>query len=658
MQADQAAPKPTQAQTPEQQERSLQSHPPDDHLDDTTTTATPPQSTALPHRPQANRSGPRSRQGCWTCREKKVKCDEGKPVCQRCIRLRRQCDYRPRPRKPYTRKASNAHSSASAGPTDSSSQPAASPSSSSSSSGSSDIDPSSPPDYARPPSFGSSNTNSGDGVTQITRARSSRHDSLAVMASGLQQPEMAAACSVVFTPADHEAIYYYRTRFASNHHTKNPEYSVFSLLFLQAQRHAMPMHMVLALADQELMYLRNSQQHQLVPAAKSPNSPKSVTHYTEALHLMTGQMSVADADLDLDQVLAALWLMIAYEQKYGDGAGIGLSKHLQGAASILRTRFQPLLRVSAEDADSISNITSPDQVTSPGTTPPPNQNLISFFAARMMVWMAVLDAGAAFGIGATFGGSVNQLVRQIAGEDKARLLRGFNSIHMYSEPLFRTTWGENYPQAELVDDMDNRKVYSLYAKAALIRYENAEFSAALHRGDDQEAARRSRDIEFAFNLLQEEFGELLELASRLSPDVDHSRRLYQNIRYVVPHYYAMVLEYLRLTRFAEPLAAPCEAQKRALHEIMNLAYQGYKHDGERFLARIPLPLLFAGMETDDLIHRAWIVDRYQGLVKYGKNYARACACLKAVVEEQDKLGGKRVDHMMLLAEGRFEQFVI
>ncbi|KAK0640432.1 putative transcriptional regulatory protein C15D4.02 [Lasiodiplodia hormozganensis] len=649
MQADQAAPKPTQAQTPDESSSSPPAQP-----DDTTTPAS--QST-LPHRPSANRSGPRSRQGCWTCREKKVKCDEGRPVCQRCIRLRRQCDYRPRPRKPYTRKASSVRTpSSSSGRAETPSQGAASPSSSSTSSGSSDRDPQSPPDYARPPIPSS--------AAQIIARRASRHDSLATLASGLQQPEMAAACSVVFTPADHEAIYYYRTRFSTNHHTKNPEYSVFSLLFLQAQRHAMPMHMILALADQELMWLRSIQQD-LVPAANRPNSQKSVSHYTEALHLMTQQMRPENGELDIDQVLAALWLMIAYEQKYGDGGGIGLSKHLQGAASILRTRFQPLLQVSAADKDLSQAMdvdidsTSQAVVAAPAaSSPPANQALISFFAARMMVWMAVLDAGAAFGIGSNFGGSVNKLVRQIAGEEKGKLLRGFNAIHEYSEPLFRTTWGERYPQAELVDDMDNRKVYSLYAKAALIRYENAEFSAALHRGDDQEAARRAIDIEGAFCMLRDEFAELLDLASRLSPDVDHSRRLYQNIRYVVPHYYAMELEFLRLTRFAEPLAAPSPMQKRALHEIMNLAYQGYKHEGERFLQRIPLPLLFAGMETDDLIHRAWILDRYQGLTKYGKNYARAFDCLKAVVEEQDKAGGRRVDHMLLLAEGRFEQFVI
>lgn len=554
-------------------------------------------------------------------------------MCQRCLRLRRQCDYTPRSRKPYTRKQSAAqHSPAS------SSHHAGSPDSSSSatSSGSSDHDPSSPPDY------------STNAASQIVSRKS---PSLAILASSPQHPEMAAACSVVFTPQDHEAIYYYRTRFSSNHHTKNPEYSVFSLLFLQAQRHAMPMHMILALADQELMYLRSTQ-HQLVLATAQPNSPKSVTHYSEALHLMTQQMSADDANLDLDQVLAAMWLMIAYEQKYGDGAGIGMSKHLQGAASILRTRFTPLLQLSAEDVPSSPGIAAPTTVTSS------NQGLISLFAARMMVWMAVVDAGASFGVGANFGGSVNQLIRQIAGEDKARLLRGFNAIHRYSEPLFRTTWGERYPQAEVIDDDENRRVYSLYTKMSLIRYEIAEFSAALHRGEEQKAFRRAEDIEHAFSLIRDEFADLLELASQLSPDLDHSRRLTQNMRSVVPHYYAMQLEYLRLTRFPEPLAQPSDVQRRALHEIMNLAYQGYKHEGERFLARIPLPLLFAAMETDDLIHRAWILDRYAGLTKYGKNYARAYACLKAVVHEQDKAGGARVDHMLLLAEGRFEQFVV
>ncbi|RPA95731.1 hypothetical protein L873DRAFT_1812512 [Choiromyces venosus 120613-1] len=38
----------------------------------------------------------RSRKGCWTCRRRKVKCDETTPVCKHCARLGYTCDYTPR----------------------------------------------------------------------------------------------------------------------------------------------------------------------------------------------------------------------------------------------------------------------------------------------------------------------------------------------------------------------------------------------------------------------------------------------------------------------------------------------------------------------------------------------------------------------------------
>lgn len=35
----------------------------------------------------------RSRTGCLGCRVKRVKCDEGRPVCKRCITAKRECVY-------------------------------------------------------------------------------------------------------------------------------------------------------------------------------------------------------------------------------------------------------------------------------------------------------------------------------------------------------------------------------------------------------------------------------------------------------------------------------------------------------------------------------------------------------------------------------------
>ncbi|KAJ0425403.1 hypothetical protein BJY00DRAFT_180006 [Aspergillus carlsbadensis] len=39
------------------------------------------------------RSGPRRRTGCLTCRSRKVRCDEAKPTCENCTRLRLHCVY-------------------------------------------------------------------------------------------------------------------------------------------------------------------------------------------------------------------------------------------------------------------------------------------------------------------------------------------------------------------------------------------------------------------------------------------------------------------------------------------------------------------------------------------------------------------------------------
>ena len=46
--------------------------------------------------PPRARLPPRSRTGCWTCRTRKVKCDEGRPTCGQCTRLGHACDYSPR----------------------------------------------------------------------------------------------------------------------------------------------------------------------------------------------------------------------------------------------------------------------------------------------------------------------------------------------------------------------------------------------------------------------------------------------------------------------------------------------------------------------------------------------------------------------------------
>ncbi|KAF8866465.1 hypothetical protein BDZ45DRAFT_273651 [Acephala macrosclerotiorum] len=50
----------------------------------------------VPSESRKTRLPPRSRSGCWTCRTRKVKCDEQRPACRQCVRLGHECDYNPR----------------------------------------------------------------------------------------------------------------------------------------------------------------------------------------------------------------------------------------------------------------------------------------------------------------------------------------------------------------------------------------------------------------------------------------------------------------------------------------------------------------------------------------------------------------------------------
>ncbi|GFF27933.1 hypothetical protein IFM58399_01840 [Aspergillus lentulus] len=68
--------------------------PKDDHTTSIPIDTSMTEQTPLP-RPRS-RFPPRSRTGCWTCRSRKVKCDEGHPQCNQCSRLGHICDYRPR----------------------------------------------------------------------------------------------------------------------------------------------------------------------------------------------------------------------------------------------------------------------------------------------------------------------------------------------------------------------------------------------------------------------------------------------------------------------------------------------------------------------------------------------------------------------------------
>jgi len=442
----------------------------------------------------------------------------------------------------------------------------------------------------------------------------------------LQPPAFpVASCSLALTNVDHEAIRYFRTDFAKLHHTKNPDYSLISLMFKIAQDDAMVMNMVLALGLQEM----NAKRIEFSTSSER----RSLMHYSSAIRMLSESLPLEDTAKDLGSFLTALWLMLLYEQQFGDPECKAYSSHLQGVASLLQLRGERLLGLTEGVInDSRTSIVSNEMHTEA------QQPRISQYAARVLVWIALLDAGAAsVGIGGQVNAAIFSVLLSRSGDTascNADPVKAFSALHRFSNPLYRISWGDDYPQSELLDDVENRNIYALLGQCATLRFMIAQL-ATLYRNGSSEASAKTTVIWKSLQEVGEQFCELIDVADELSMATDNSHRLVANIRAIVPFYHAVVLDFMRVTAFNEPLSG---RQRSALKSIMNLAYQSYKHGGDEALARVAWPLFLAVLETDDMLHRDWILDRFIALGKYGKNYERAHRFLVDTIPRQQRIG--------------------
>jgi hypothetical protein len=349
----------------------------------------------------------------------------------------------------------------------------------------------------------------------------------------------------------------------------------------------------------------------------------ALEHYGACMRLLVDTTAAIEETSDLDCILATLWLMIAYEQKFGDGSGVGLTAHLKGAASIVQLRLRNLKDLMIQH--------DTNNQAAMATFPPLDARSreshwkISPFAGRMIVWIAFLDGCAAFH---GFGGDFNRALGEImmtSDDPASSRIRGFNTIHHYSALMGRRAWGSSYPQEQLLEDLENRQLLYLYGELGQLRYLLAKLATA-HETEEQNTADYASLVYRAIRDISNRYSELLDVATEFGGASGHTRTFIRNIRFVVPLYQAIVLCFLRFTDRATSLR---DQRQLALREITTLAFQAHHDEGESAMARIAWPLLVAVLETDDLLHRDWILARFEHLKNRGENYRRAHRVLQA-----------------------------
>lgn len=402
-------------------------------------------------------------------------------------------------------------------------------------------------------------------------------------------------------------------------------------MFEKAREEPMVMQMVIAMGLQEMNHRR--------PRPEKEAKQKALLKYSGAIRRLADIVSPINEFKNFDAIYTALWMMLLYEQQYGDANGTAYEHHLSGISSLLKHQST---RTILEEPDNRGGGVAKKLTMMMGDAQLEQRTNLSVYSARVLVWIALLDAAAA---SSGIGGQVNETILRTLASDTAEFskpsaspIKAFDTLHRYSGPLYTMAWGQQYPKGELLEDIQNRSAFSLLAACVQLRFLTAQL-AQIYREDPTAASQRSLHVKDCIDNVATSFSDTLGTTGKYSMETNDHNRSFAIVCAVVPMFHAVVLDYMRLTAFDRPLG---DKQHLALKEILNLAFQGRKYGGDEAMIKIAWPLFIAALESDDLLHRDWILKQFKNISKYGSNFARAHEFLLRVLPLQQQLG-KRVN---------------
>ncbi|KAK0386762.1 hypothetical protein NLU13_6598 [Sarocladium strictum] len=566
----------------------------------------------------------RSHTGCQKCRQTKVKCDEAQPQCARCVRLRHHCDYSPRPRKKYTRRpklpAVDAILSGQNSPVS-----AASSSQLSIRSNRDTVD-------------------SGFGDAAWATATTSRGSRVLDLSS--VSPEAAS----VLDPLDHAALHYFRFVLPVSVDGKDPRYSGPAVIWALAEKNVMVMHSVCALAGRKMCEKPEPTPLEEAHARRC----LAVEHCAEALRMLNMALEGHGRAQDLNCILAALWMMIKYEQDYGDGSGHGFRAHLRGAAAMYTGRI-----------GNIANVLPP--IRPSGTVEmQPDMAVPSPLTCQLMVWIGLVDGGAAInGLGGAFCRLLGESQHSFGRIVPSAQLDIFRALQKRADMAPFELWGPSYPQDEMVDDLQNSQLMGLQAEIGQLRY-LLSYLTEEHFPDIASGSAPpgtnprlgfEKDIHLVIRDLETRHSGIFRLSGSLDTRKMASpsqKRFAVSARHICAFFHACVLCFQRIIRGPQP---PDAEQRNALREIMTLASLAHQDNGEDGMVQFGWTLFVAALESDDFIHRKWLLERIELLARRGENFRRAHNALRIAFSEQGP-GDRRLAYAWLVRRPDIERFVL
>ncbi|KAJ5128147.1 hypothetical protein N7448_008926 [Penicillium atrosanguineum] len=534
----------------------------------------------------SGRNAPRSKNGCSTCRRRKVKCGEERPTCSRCSNLRLSCEWGvpvQRDRGVQVRHLQPAPSA-----TDQLiwSAPQAGDVVDIPDALLASLSPISWPDDAvllEPPQL----------VPFYPPVAPTQ------IPTPLYPPlsaDIACANSLTLTEHDQKYFQYFPSSSIVYYYMKGWQWSSFCYLYQgPAATNKVIMRMILALSACDM------HRHGLV---RPPRRHVSVE--------------------ELEIIFATMFLMVTYEWQFGHSVR-HLQLHLHGVRSLLESHPQLFRFKDVNDVFLSAESTNDNSPTDERSI-----SKVSFIPEQFLLWILYID-GSCRPMGLTE--SLNDYVMQ----SKNPALKP-DHLHRCARLWGRCFWGEQYPDQEVLDDIENYRALELLHSGFTMRYRTWKVLV------DSGAGTESGETLFRDIMATREYSDLF-ITAKFAGTVS-ARRTLHTIYMAVCTFYAQIILHRRLLCVD---SLPSAIHRQATAGIVDIARKQFASD-PRLLRRLHWPLLMAIIETDDPSHQAWCRQRLFEFRDFHSEYIWANELADQIVVQQDVSQGVYVNLAELLLQ--------
>ncbi|KAJ6129277.1 transcriptional regulator family: Fungal Specific TF [Penicillium capsulatum] len=382
------------------------------------------------------------------------------------------------------------------------------------------------------------------------------------------------------------------------------------------------MRMILALSARDM--------HRNGLLMQSPGRPTAEDHgryhYSLAVKefrqlLETPRRSVSVAELEM--IFATMFLMITYEWQFGHSVR-HLQLHLHGVRSLLESHPQ-LFRV--KDANDVFLGVDDDQSSQEDSV----TSKVSFIPEQFLLWTLYIDANCG-PMGLTE--SLNDYVL----ESSNPALKP-DHLHRCARLWGRCYWGEQYPDQEVLDDIENYRALELLNIGFTLRHRT--WKVLVDSGADADA---SKSLMCDIMSIRDKYSDLF-ITARLAGSVS-ARRTLNTIYMAVCTLYTQILAHRRLLCVDSP---PAAIHRQATASIIDICRKQMASD-PRLLRRLQWPLFMALIETDQDHQRTWLRQRLSELRGFDSESAWVNEVADQVLAQQVVNQGQYVNLAELLLQ--------